>query len=1131
MSWDNDPLVKTAAPAVAPWDADPVVDRRKQPRAAKGFVEAWQAGYQGSLPGLVDRGKLPDIVVDRERSTFLEQLTSTASQMINEMPESILGAVVGGMAAAPTGPIGSMVGAGAGGMALPTALRESYIQALEKGQVVDAGDFFSRAKIVFKKTGIDAAIGGMLGPAQLIASRGVGKAIAPMIGESIAVPTATKAITGAGIGAEVSLMAAAPALLHEGRLPDWQDFANAGVLVAGMRVASGVGTKAGERVKEGYAKALNDAPEIGRKLGQIYAKTGIRPEQVVADAKVDPVLAAELRGETVKPEPTRANADMDAGAKLETKPDPLAEFGSEIPKAYEPLRRELMVRDALQDEGHAMRIADVLTNPEGRVTAEKEPNHINYKYVESPDDVKAVHARIAEVFEAQLNEARGKESWEKTQESAAQLLAERGLKAEGGDFNKLAAKGMAWEAMAQRAAHDVQQAAAEVRALDKAADPVAHAEATKKMVLAIENAAFLHAIDQANGAEIARALAARKAAKQTAALAKDVGNLFAQYGHDPKKLADLIGELDTTAKVTKFAKEAAKATTFDKYIEALKSGLVSGPISQIKNIMGNSTFLVARPLIDAAAVIGGKVNISEPALRVIGNIQGLLEALEIGAGFARANWNVPMQAIRALDKGDTKSESYKNAIGGDLGVIVRTPFTALRVADTTFRMMIERGEINTLAAREAAKERYNPLTAEFRQRMAELAQNPTEAMLKSAEQAGLRFTFNAELGPAGRAFQRLLDEAPILKVFVPFVRTPGNVFKEMFRLTPFAPFIDTWRADFNKGGADRHKAYAEVVIGSLLAGTVMAMVNDKKDKWITGQLDADPAKKNIQLAAGMQPYSVKIQGKWYDYSALQPLGTLLGLAVDIAQAWDLIGTQEQDKIVRVLSIGFANSVTNQTFLQGAVSITHLLTEPDRYGPKIMQSLAAMHVPSILAQNAALMDPYVREINGVLDAVKNRIPGVRETLFAQRDPFGEQIKNPERLGVVSPIKTRTPETDPVYTEAARLGVGVSRTPKNIELPTKIGDKKLGKVELTPEQRDIFGDKAGNFAYDILEPIVGTPAWNAAPDLQRKQTYDRVFQKANQVGKWEALTPEQRAIEFHRIQTEITYRLYQAGPAVE
>src|SRR6185436_5985945 len=66
-------------------------------------------------------------------------------------------------------------------------------------------------------------------------------------------------------------MTVAPAAL-EGRLPEAQDFANGAILLAGMKGA-------------GLA--------VGR-LRSIYAQTGIRPEQVVADAKADPTIAAEI---------------------------------------------------------------------------------------------------------------------------------------------------------------------------------------------------------------------------------------------------------------------------------------------------------------------------------------------------------------------------------------------------------------------------------------------------------------------------------------------------------------------------------------------------------------------------------------------------------------------------------------------------------------------------------------------------------------------------------------------------------------------------------------------------------------------------------------------------------------------
>ena len=461
-----------------------VADRRKQPRVASGVGEAFSAGYQGSVAGLIDRGKLPDIVLDPQHSKWYEKLAASAAQLFNEGPEMIGGAMAGGAAGTAVGAlagpggaiIGGVAGGGAGAFAIPTAIRESLIQAYEKGAVVSSGDFINRAGVVLKATGIDALVGAGTTLAGMGVARGVGKMLAPAIGESIGVTAATRVIGTAGVAAEIGAMTTLPAALHL-QLPEPEDFLNAGILVAGLKGSTAAASR----------------------IAKVYAKTGVRPEQVVADAKVDPVLAAEIKGEPPKlpelatrvetatkvddknvalidyleafvaekrssaPDANLENQyfkgtaidtdrgvaryvekfkselpesvsrelnsqnvrDLETGESLnaftdsvrgghigqlrrvrDELRDPFGEFGSEVPSKYEPLRRELMVRDALQDEGHAMRIADVLSNPEGRVTAEKEPNHINYKYVESPDDVKAVHARIAEVFEAQLNEAR-----------------------------------------------------------------------------------------------------------------------------------------------------------------------------------------------------------------------------------------------------------------------------------------------------------------------------------------------------------------------------------------------------------------------------------------------------------------------------------------------------------------------------------------------------------------------------------------------------------------------------------------------------------------------------------------------------------------------------------------------------
>jgi hypothetical protein len=276
------------------------------------------------------------------------------------------------------------------------------------------------------------------------------------------------------------------------------------------------------------------------------------------------------------------------------------------------------------------------------------------------------------------------------------------------------------------------------------------------------------------------------------------------------------------------------------------------------------------------------------------------------------------------------------------------------------------------------------------------------------------------------------------------------------------------------------------------------------------------------MAAGWQPYSVKVGGTWYSYQRLQPVGTLIGMAADMADAWQHLTPDESDKIPKILSTAFANAITNQTFLQGVTNIVNAISDPTRFGPKFVQGLAGSVVPGIVAQPAQMMDPYKREVDSVLDAVKNRIPGLSETLRPKRDAYGEPIPANDRLGEISPITQMAVSTDKVKTEAARLGVGVSKAPDHIQLPSG-HDDKIGKVPLTSDQRDIFGDKAGHMAYLVLNQLVSAPTWDNLPDLAQRNAMNTVFEHTRKFGEMAAVPPEQMQREALRIADQLRGRL--------
>lgn len=1133
-------------------------------RAAHGPLEALQAGYQGSATGLALRGRLPDVVLDSQHSKWYEKALATIGQMGAEAPEMVVGGVLGAMGGTATaGPVGGLLGGGAGSFAIPAAIRQSLIEAYKSGTVDSSGGFLNSARIVLAQSAKEGAIGALTFGVGGMVARGIGKAIAPAIGESMGVSMATKIISGAQTAAELGTMVVAPAAL-DGHLPEPEDFLNAAIVIGAAKGAMHVAGPA--------------AQSIAEKLGTIYAKTGVRPEQVVADAARDPKIAEEL-GDGVRvyrgtagrghdftdPERTggifftkdRAYAEeMAARAARKYGGEPRVDefvigmknpaprgmsierakelghdgaiFGEtsgkseyivfdqgqvrspgDIPSAYKPMAAEEVVRNAMPDP---VKVQQVVSNLSGTITAGKEPNHINYRYIESPQDIQALHARISEVFTSEIEAARGSsKGWDASAAEARQALAASlGVKPDALQRGNLSldAEIMAKNAMMQRAAFDVAEAARVVR---EAGDAVTEPQA-RAMQAAVETLSAIQANFLGNAAELGRALNAMKAAKQTNVLSKDLALLRERFGDDPKLIAKMIGELGTVEKIGRFAREA---TTFEKFVEAWKAGILSGPVTHIANVIGNTTFMAMRPVIDLTASVIGKVTgaeervvATEPMARVFGNLQGAKDALMLAGSAMRLAYEeggikglAKEIAVGSGAEGPQKVEQFRKAIGGVKGDVIRLPFRALSLADEFFKNMNERGEAYALATRQAVKEGFNIQTREFRERVADLVQNDVGIGIES-KAAALRFTFNAPLGEKGQAVQNLVRQAH-LEVFVPFIRTPGNILKELVRMTPGAPLVKEWREAWKAGGVERAKAVAEFAMGSAVMGVVASYVFDGS---LTGQGSPDPGKRRVATAAGWQPYSVKIGDTYYSYQRLQPVGTLMGLAADMAEVWDHLTEEESDKVPKMISIAFANAVTNQTFLQGITNIVNAMSDPKRFGPKMAQNMAASTVPAIIGQPTTMSDPYVREINSILDAVRSRIPGQREQLLPKRDVFGQPVQTKVRLGGLSPVTETTASEDKVRTEASRLGVSVADAPKKVHLGRGTG--KLGDVEISPEQRNLFGEVSGKFAAQIMGPIVSAPTWDALPDLVKKRLYQRVFTAARKQAAAQVFTGAER-----------------------
>ena len=184
-----------------------------------------------------------------------------------------------------------------------------------------------------------------------------------------------------------------------------------------------------------------------------------------------------------------------------------------------------------------------------------------------------------------------------------------------------------------------------------------------------------------------------------------------------------------------------------------------------------------------------------------------------------------------------------------------------------------------------------------------------------------RGTFTSELPPNLAALQKVFNH-PLLKIVVPFFKTPANIGLEVVERTPFAPLSSRFRQDLAKGGIYRDMALAKVTLGSTLLTTFALMAGEGK---ITGGGPKRPAQREALERTGWKPYSLKIGDTYYSYRGLEPISAFVAMAADYAE----YAANEPDAgMIEEVFIGGAfglyEFMKEQPYLQGVAEITNAL---------------------------------------------------------------------------------------------------------------------------------------------------------------------------------------------------------------
>ena len=561
-----------------------------------------------------------------------------------------------------------------------------------------------------------------------------------------------------------------------------------------------------------------------------------------------------------------------------------------------------------------------------------------------------------------------------------------------------------------------------------------------------------------------------------------------------------VDEGTKTAMKAKATKEVATSPGFrQRMSEIVINGFISSVGTPLVNLY--STLVKAPFLITERALLGlmpgNKVKLGETTAMMRGFFDGMAE----GIGFLKAGYMEGMPLDKTVV--DTATAFGKSVSSGPIekavAPIVTVPTKAAVAVDEFSKAIFRRMQLNAKAYRISRSVPENKLNGKTRDEIYDSIRridisDSTKVGTTRAWQEQLKNvspdladelinfakvqTFQQDLGELGNMMLRAKSKVPELVFVAPFIKTPINILKDALSYTPANLFMKQF-----KGKKD--EAAARLLIGAGLAGMTAKAVIDGS---LTGSYPKDPGRREAMIAAGIPEYSMKIGDRWYSYSRIEPLATVLGITADGVETMvDYLRLPDKEQKTEKLAVdsvlAITKNLTSKTFLEGITGFLQAIHDPERYGGSYINSFASVLIPGAVAQFARGADPVMREVNSFTDALQNRLPGLRTSLPVKYDIVGEARENPS-YGLMGTFGIASKEAAQTPLQKAIDEVGFTYTKP---------EKKIRGVELDETSYEKYSKLSGQMINELLTPIVESPDFQNYTKEQKNFIMKRVAER--------------------------------------
>lgn len=593
-----------------------------------------------------------------------------------------------------------------------------------------------------------------------------------------------------------------------------------------------------------------------------------------------------------------------------------------------------------------------------------------------------------------------------------------------------------------------------------------------------------------------------------------------------------IDILDPTQRL-QFLRDLTKSTTRQKIDEIWFNSILSGPITQARNFLGNTATIIVReterPVAAGVDVVRAAITrtprqrfFRESVKSSFGLLEGVREGLH--AGWKSFRTEVPQFGIDAT-KIEIPRRRLLGAIPGRTGRIIRLPGRALQGVDDFFKAIGYRMELNARAYREARKmaikDKLNP--DEMLDVYNALRRNPTEILDKAAKDEALTRTFQTESGRVGRGLISARNALPGAEFLVPFLRTPINIAEFAIERVPVVNLASIANRRAQGLTVDLTEEAAKTLLGmGIGAGAFLA----HKHGLINGgmRFDTSRGKERAFFAGGGQNYAFNIGDTSIAFQNFEPASSILGMMADAAELTEMGVPILSEDMALGMAKSISKNVTSKSFGQGFDTLFAVLnadTEQRAGEAKrgLLRTIGGFIPFSSLQRNIAQgLDPTIRSQRTLEDAVTGNIPGFRSDLEPIIDLWGNEVVTEEgilqRMGLsgttgqladalMNPVKIREIAEDPATVEVNRL---VRQFPDEpFRGLGKVGRTVRGR-ELTSQEYVAYAKLSGQIAYQSVTELMNSSYYNRLEnDAARKEQIEKRLIRAREIARNELFGP--------------------------